>query len=229
MYKWLTIIAVFFSFFNSNLWADRICVKTIDGERVYTNFCEEKIKKVSTKKLGRVQKISTSQSVSHSSRHELEKIVDEKSRFYGVDSKLIKEMIKEESGWNPNAVSPKGAMGIMQLMPQTAILMGVKDPFDPVQNIDGGIKYMKYLLDRFNGNFKLALAAYNAGPNLVESLGRIPKILETQNYVRKISLRYAGDSGQYRIKKMPIKAIILSDGSVVYTNREDLYIWSTGQ
>ncbi len=229
MFRLFKIIVVFFIFLSSNVWADRICIKTIDGERFYTNLCEERIKKVSTKKSVSVSKVSTSQSVSRASRQELEKIVDEKSRFYGVDSKLIKEMIKEESAWNPNAISPKGAMGIMQLMPQTAILMGVKDPFDPVQNIDGGIRYMKYLLEKFNGNFKLALAAYNAGPNLVESLGRIPKIFETQNYVRKISLRYLGDFEQYNIKKMPIKAIILSDGSVVYTNRADLYIWSTGQ
>lgn len=225
----LKLMILFFIFFSSNVWADRICIKIIDGERFYTNLCEENIKKVSKTKSVNVSKVSKSQSSSWPSRQELEKIVEEKSRLYGVDSKLIKEMISEESAWNPNAISPKGAMGIMQLMPQTAILMGVKDPFDPVQNIDGGIRYMKYLLEKFNGNFKLALAAYNAGPNLVESLGRIPKISETQNYVRKISLRYLGNSEQNNIREMPIKAIILSDGSVLYTNRADLYIWSRAQ
>lgn len=217
MFNFLSIL-LFFFFFIGSAFADRICVQIIDGQRVYTNLCEN------LKKSYKPQKIHQYKTVSGISRPELEKIVEEKSRFYGVDPKLIKEMIREESGWNPNAVSPKGAIGIMQLMPGTAILMGVKDPFDPVQNIDGGIRYMKYLLEKFNGNFQLALAAYNAGPSLVESLGRIPNIAETQNYVRKISLRYSGSSPHYKIGK-PIKAVVLSDGTVVYTNREDLYIW----
>jgi len=227
MFRFILIFVMFFAFFSSNAFADRICVQTIDGEKIYTNLCEGKIKKISLKKSPKAQKLLPSRPVLETSKQELEKIVEEKSRFYGVDPKLIKEMIREESGWNPYAVSPKGAMGVMQLMPQTAILMGVRDPFDPVQNIDGGIRYMKYLLEKFNGNFHLALAAYNAGPSLVETLGRIPNIPETQNYVRKISLRYSGVSPQYSIKKSPIKAIVLSDGTVVYTNREDLYIWST--
>ncbi|WP_353683383.1 lytic transglycosylase domain-containing protein [Thermodesulfovibrio sp. 3907-1M] len=216
-------IVAFLIFLTCNAFADRICVKIIDGEKVYTNICE---KKISLKKSYKPQKFSSSNNVSSISKQELEKIVEERSIFYGIDPKLIKEMIREESGWNPNAVSPKGAMGVMQLMPGTAVLMGVKDPFDPVQNIDGGIRYMKYLLEKFNGNFQLALAAYNAGPSLVEALGRIPNIAETQNYVRKISLRYSGSSSHYKIKK-PIKAVVLSDGTVIYTNREDLYIWTT--
>lgn len=224
MLKFLPLLIALFTFLSSNAtYADRICVKIIDGERVYTNLCDQTIKK-------RQQKLTQfkPKATYTVSRQELEKIVEEKSLLYGVDPKLIKEMIREESGWNPYAVSPKGAMGVMQLMPQTAILMGVKDPFDPVQNIDGGIRYMKYLLERFKGNFHLALAAYNAGPSLVESLGRIPNIPETQNYVRKITLRYSGFiPSQYKIKKIPIKAIVMPDGSVVYTNREDLYIWST--
>jgi soluble lytic murein transglycosylase-like protein len=216
-------IVVFLIFVTCNAFADRICVKIIDGERVYTNICENKI---SLKKSYKIKKVSSSNTVSAISRQELEKIVEERSRFYGVDPRLIKEMIREESGWNLYAVSPKGAMGVMQLMPGTAILMGVKDPFDPVQNIDGGIRYMKYLIEKFNGNFQLALAAYNAGPGLVETLGRIPNIAETKNYVRKISLRYSGSSSRYNIKR-PIKAVVLSDGTVIYTNREDLYIWTT--
>ena len=123
----------------------------------------------------------------------------------------------------------------MQLMPSTALLMGVTNPFDPVANIDGGIRYMKYLLERFNGNITLALASYNAGPNLVESLGRVPNISETQNYVKRITLRYSGitpvntEGSVTSRKSSPIKAIILSDGTVLYTNRVDMYIWSTKQ
>uniref|UniRef100_A0A7C4AJ67 Lytic transglycosylase domain-containing protein n=1 Tax=Thermodesulfovibrio aggregans TaxID=86166 RepID=A0A7C4AJ67_9BACT len=224
MFKLLTSFLLFFLFLSPAL-AEKICVKIIDGEKVYTNICDIEVKKIQTKK-----SINNKILSSRICREELEKIVEEKSRLYGVDSRLIKEMIAEESEWNVNAVSPKGAMGIMQLMPGTAILMGVKNPFDPVENIDGGIRYMKYLLEKFNGNVSLALAAYNAGPNLVESLGRIPRIAETQNYVRKISLRYSGNGYLNSKKRHPsIKAIILPDGTIIYTNREDMYIWSVAQ
>lgn len=223
----LFFLLISFSLFLSPASADKICVKIMDGEKVYTNLCDRVIKKIPVRKSVSNQNISSNRML----REELEKIVEVKSQIYGVDSKLIKEMITEESGWNIHAVSPKGAMGIMQLMPSTAILMGVKNPFDPIENIDAGIRYMKYLLEKFNGNVSLALAAYNAGPGLVESLGRIPRIAETQNYVRKISLRYSGnDSLKLDQKKnLPIKAVILSDGTVIYTNRPDMYIWSAAQ
>ena len=217
----------------SSAWAEKICLRQIDGEMVYTNLCGGEIKKLPIKKSSIQLDFSKKESFKYS-KDELEKIVEEKSKIYGIDPKLIKEMIKEESNWNINAVSPKGAMGIMQIMPSTALLLGVKNPFDPVENIDGGIRYMKYLLDKFNGNINLALAAYNAGPNLVESLGRIPNIPETINYVKRISLRYNGilpsqSEAVTKRKSLPIKAIILSDGTVLYTNREDIYIWSTKQ
>jgi len=229
----LLICSILILLVFSSAWAEKICLRQIDGEMVYTNLCGKESKKLSTKKISFEIDFSKKEAVKYS-KNELEKIVEEKSNLYGVDSKLIKEIIKEESNWNINAVSPKGAMGIMQLMPSTALLLGVKNPFDPVENIDGGIRYMKYLLDKFNGNINLALAAYNAGPNLVESLGRIPNIQETLNYVRRISLRYNGflpaQSETAKIRKsLPIKVIILSDGTVIYTNREDIYTWSTKQ
>lgn len=220
----MLIIFAFLLIFFSTAWAEKICVKVIDGQTVYTNLCDVKFKISSTKKV----KTFYQPSPSFQSKAELEKIVEEKSKLYGVDSRLIKEMIKEESNWNPNAVSPKGAIGVMQLMPSTAILLGVRNPFNPEENIDAGIRYMKYLLEKFNGNIALALAAYNAGPNLVESLGRIPNIVETQNYVKRISLRYNGKHLEMP-RMRPIKAIILSDGTVLYTNREDMYIWSKTQ
>lgn len=222
------LIFLFFLLFADLLAAEKICLKTIDGEVVYTNLCENFTKKIPQKK----SKVNLTKFESNSgigySRLELERIVEEKCKLYGVDAKLIKEMIRMESGWNVNAISPKGAMGIMQLMPATAILMGVKNPFDPQENIDGGIRYMKYLLDRFGGDISLALAAYNAGPNLVASVGRIPNIPETRNYVNIISLRYYGKnqpSTPY-VRSVPIKAVVMSDGTVLYTNREDMYIWS---
>ncbi|HSW63785.1 MAG TPA: transglycosylase SLT domain-containing protein [Dissulfurispiraceae bacterium] len=148
-------------------------------------------------------------------------IVEEKAKKHNVDPKLVKSVIRAESNWNSMAVSPKGAMGLMQLMPQTAHLMGVGNAFDPEENIEGGVKYLRYLLGRFNGNLTLALAAYNAGPKTVERKGGVPGIPETVNYVQKVMGDYTGVaplayiplSSQTRIHK-----VALEDGTILYTN-----------
>jgi len=104
---------------------------------------------------------------------------------YGVPENILRSLVKQESGFNPKAVSPAGAMGLTQLMPSTAKALGVKDPFDPVQNLEGGAKYLKQQYDRF-GRWDLALAAYNAGPGAVKKYGGIPPYKETQNYVKNV-------------------------------------------
>ena len=103
---------------------------------------------------------------------------------YGIPSGLFLRLVQQESGWNPGAVSPKGAIGLAQLMPQTARLLGV-DPHDPAENLEGGARYLRQQSDRF-GNWRLALAAYTAGPEAVERHGGIPPYRETRNYVRVI-------------------------------------------
>lgn len=113
-------------------------------------------------------------------------IIDFVSKKYNISSTIVKSVIKAESNFNPNVVSHAGAMGLMQLMPGTARALGVDDAFDPVQNIEGGVKYLKDMLEKFGGNLELALAAYNAGPGNVVKYGGVPPFQETQNYVKKI-------------------------------------------
>ncbi len=117
-------------------------------------------------------------------------IITEAANFYDIDSKLVEAIIRVESDFRADAISPKGAVGLMQLMEDTAKEMGVKDRYDPRENIFGGVKYLKELLNRFNGNLEFALAAFNAGPTVVERYGGIPPYPETQRYVAKVLKAY---------------------------------------
>jgi soluble lytic murein transglycosylase-like protein len=116
----------------------------------------------------------------------IQKAIDEAARKYQLPAKLITAVIKVESNFNPRAVSSEGASGLMQLMPATGRKLGVKNAFDIKQNIDGGSRYLKDMLERFGGKLELALAAYNAGPHAVDKHGGIPPYRETRNYVKKV-------------------------------------------
>ena len=116
----------------------------------------------------------------------IDEIIETFSNKYNVDSDFIKAIIKQESGFNPKATSKKGAMGLMQLMPSTAKSLGVNDAYNPWENIEGGVKLLSGLLNKYNNNRELALAAYNAGSGAVSKYGGIPPYKETQNYVKSI-------------------------------------------
>jgi soluble lytic murein transglycosylase-like protein len=121
-------------------------------------------------------------------RREFDHLIDHYARVHGVSSDLVRAVIQAESNFNPRAVSVKGAMGLMQLMPATARELGVADPFQPAQNIRGGVTYLARLLARYDDNVELALAAYNAGAGNVERYGnQVPPFRETRDYVRKIT------------------------------------------
>ena len=114
-------------------------------------------------------------------------LIVEAAHLYSLDQELIRAVIQAESSFDPSVVSPVGAQGLMQLMPALSASMGITDPFDPRQNIMGGARYLRELLDRHRGNVKLALASYNAGPTAVAKYKAIPPFPETQRYVKKIT------------------------------------------
>jgi soluble lytic murein transglycosylase len=120
-----------------------------------------------------------------------DELISVASKQYGVDSRLVKAIIKAESDFNPKAVSKKGAMGLMQIMPQNFQRLDIEDPFNPRENIMGGTRYFRYLYDRFDGKLALSLAAYNAGPTAVDNYNKtIPPYRETEQYVQRVLTYY---------------------------------------
>lgn len=146
-----------------------------------------------TPSVSEIQTLDSVNSISKLPANDAEKIklintkIKETSAKYNVPEKLINAVIKVESNYDQHAVSRVGAMGLMQLMPKTALEMGVNKPFDIEDNIEGGVKYMRLLLDKYDGDVVKSLAAYNAGPTRVDNAGGVPDIKETQDYVKKIN------------------------------------------
>jgi len=125
---------------------------------------------------------------------DVDSAIEQAAARHNVDPNLVRAVVKVESNFNPNALSRKGAMGLMQLMPSTARQLNVKNPFDPEQNVDAGVRHLKQLLESYGGDIKLTLAAYNAGAGAVARSSGVPRYAETQNYVRRITDLYYGGS-----------------------------------
>jgi hypothetical protein len=151
-----------------------------------------------------------------------EKLVREAADRHHVDPAVIRAVIQTESNWNSGALSRKGAGGLMQLIPTTAQRFGASDLFNPQQNIDAGVRYLKTLLERYNGNLDLALAAYNAGEGAVDRAHGIPAFRETQDYVRKVQFAInrpgSGFSGTSFFRAVPIHRDVDASGRIIFSN-----------
>jgi len=137
---------------------------------------------------------------------EIDAAIEQAASRHNVDANLVRSVIKVESNFNPNAVSRKGAMGLMQLMPQTARQLRVRNPFDPEQNVDAGVRHLKQLMENYNGDVKLTLAAYNAGAGAVRRSAGIPHYAETRNYVRRITDLYNNGGNGWNMLSNPLRS-----------------------
>jgi Transglycosylase SLT domain len=193
-----------------------------DGKRIYSNteeiyrLVERPATKIDPKLIVLDQNAEPSP--------EIEKLIQEISQRHGVDPELVKAVAKAESNFNPRAVSYKGALGIMQLIPETAKRFGVTNVWDPKQNIEGGVRFLKFLIDMFPDNLPYILAAYNAGENAVLKYRGIPPYRETQAYIRKITQVYKGDHFLI-VSSRPEQIVSYRDdsGRVIHSNLDNAH------
>lgn len=148
-----------------------------------------------------------------------QRLIEETATRYQLDPRLLEAVVEVESARRADAISPKGARGLAQLMPATARRLGVTDPHDPADNLDGAARYLVWLINRYQGNLRLALAAYNAGEGAVDRFGGVPDYPETQNYVGKVLTK-----ARLRVRHRPsgpdpVRMIRGKDGSILLTNR----------
>ena len=210
------VAAAFIGGAASSAGAASIVYTEQDGKLIFVNADDPEL--VAVEKRGGVAAGRSLIERRRESLADLESYIEDLSRQNGIDPALVNAVIEVESAWNPRARSRKNALGLMQLLPGTAARLGVSDPFDPRDNIAGGIRYLRFLLDRFAGDLRLALAGYNAGENVVAARGDVPNYPETRAYVKQVLARY----GRGVVLPSPQSAQIyemVEDGRLVYINR----------
>ena len=189
--KVLACVLVWVVWLTRPVWADEIVTVTDEnGRKIFVNVGETRAKgewsSSAPSPIRAGNAIVPPPEISH--------LVEQTASRLQVDPQLVHAIIKVESEYDPKAVSPKGAMGLMQLIPETAHRFGVENPFSPKENIEGGVSYLRHLLDLYGGDLPLSLAAYNAGEGAVQRSGGIPSFSETQEYVRKVTNIYQSGS-----------------------------------
>jgi len=205
--------------FSLPLWADEIVTVTDEnGRRIFINTGDTRANGGWNTNLAPGRKAGNPNAPTPEINH----LVEQTANRLQIDPQLVHAIIKVESEYDPTAVSSKGAMGLMQLIPQTAQRFGVENPFNPQENIQGGVSYLKHLLEMFGGDLPMSLAAYNAGERAVQRSGGIPSIPETKDYVRRVTHIY--ESGAHaagsKIQAPPIVRYVDERGVVHYTNVE---------
>jgi len=201
--------------FSLPLWADEIVsITDQNGRRIFINAGETPVQGAWKRKAP-----STGKAGVPAPSREISSLVEQTANRLQVDPQLVDAIIKVESQYDPTALSNKGAMGLMQLIPETAQRFGVANPFDPKDNIQGGVNYLRHLLDMFGGDLPKSLAAYNAGEGAVERWGGIPAYAETKEYVRKVTRIYQSSS-QSGAHAAPIVRYVDERGVVHYSNVE---------
>jgi len=202
--------------FSLPLWADEIVTVTDqNGRRIFINTGESSATGNWKSTALPAGKASTAAPTA-----EISSLVEQTANRLQIDPQLVDAIIKVESQYDPMALSNKGAMGLMQLIPETAQRFGVANPFDPKDNIQGGVSYLKHLLEMFGGDLPRSLAAYNAGEGAVERSGGVPSYPETQDYVRRVTHIYQSSASPTGARTAPIVRYVDERGVVHYSNVE---------
>jgi soluble lytic murein transglycosylase-like protein len=194
---------------------DIVAFRDADGRCVYVNSEDRELSALAKKKgVGAVREVIEARKRALVG---IDQFIEQAAVEQRLDPRLVRAIIEVESAWNVRARSQKGALGLMQLMPETAVRFGVRNPFDARENISGGTRYLRVLLDQFHENLKYSLAAYNAGEKAVAAWGDVPPYQETRNYVRRVQMIFAASQEEAALRPNAISRT-LQGNRIIYTN-----------